>query len=161
MVKSHWHMTVLLTSAVMLSFIFVLTGCSGTKLKKKNIQQEEIQKKKKGVPSLYYDFDDVLIPGELKMDNDSTFIYRTPGYATGIQTFKGRVELNSLIKFFKNNMAKDNWRITSYMKASRAILQFQKENRCCMITIQERDFSTEVEIWVAPTINETESGLLK
>ena len=32
----------------------------------------------------YYDFGDVLIPRELKVDRDESFIYQTPGFAAGV-----------------------------------------------------------------------------
>ena len=38
---------------------------------------------------------------------------------------------------------------------------FQKENRWCVISINESDLNTYVEIGVAPAINEPDSGLLK
>jgi hypothetical protein len=58
-------------------------------------------------------------------------------------------------------MAKDNWRILGSFKSSPlSIMLFQKENRSCMIKIIE-EFYTHVEIWVAPRVNEVESGLLK
>jgi hypothetical protein len=37
---------------------------------------------------------------------------------------------------------------------------FQKENRWCVINITD-EYRTNVEIWVSPTINTTEKGLLK
>jgi len=76
---------------------------------------------------------------------------------------KGNVERNSLIAFFQNNMAKDNWNEISLFKSPQTstIILFQKENRWCVIKINEETFNTHVEIGVAPIINEPDSGLLK
>jgi hypothetical protein len=112
--------------------------------------------------SLYYDFGDVLIPKELKIDQKPSFIYRTGGYACGLMTLSGHVELTSLINFFSNNMVKDNWRLLSTFKSPRTLLLFQKENRWCIITITEGGLfsSTEVAIWVAPTNSQAGSSFL-
>ncbi|MEW5909935.1 MAG: hypothetical protein AB1659_09070 [Thermodesulfobacteriota bacterium] len=110
---------------------------------------------------LYYDFGDVLVPKELKVDKKLSFIYRTAGLTTGVLTLSGRVELNSLIAFFENNMAKDNWQKLSEFKSPRTILLFQKEHRYCVINIVEGDFEAHVEIWVAPTMMKPDSGLIK
>ncbi|ETR71844.1 MAG: lipoprotein [Candidatus Magnetoglobus multicellularis str. Araruama] len=112
--------------------------------------------------SLYYDFGDVLIPKELKIVQEPSFIYRTGGYACGLMILKGRVELTSLINFFSNNMVKDNWRLLSTFKSPRTLLLFQKDNRWCIITITEGRFtmSTEVAIWVAPTGAQAGTGTM-
>jgi hypothetical protein len=58
-------------------------------------------------------------------------------------------------------MAKDNWRLVSSFKSPRTIMFFNKANRSCIINITEKSFKTDVEIWVAPSVEGTESTLLK
>jgi hypothetical protein len=136
----------------------LVTGCL-TALSK----NENKMKPKPGIrqpTSLYYDFGDVLIPKELKIVQDPSFIYRTGGYACGLMVLKGRVELTSMINFFANNMVKDNWRLLSTFKSPRTLLLFQKDNRWCIITITESRYSlpSEVAIWVAPTGSQAGTG---
>jgi hypothetical protein len=97
----------------------------------------------------------------MKVDRDTSFIYRTPGFSAGVLALKGRVEMNSLIAFFENNMAKDNWRAVSSFKSPRTVMLFHKDNRWCVISITEREFNTYAEVWVAPTITEVETDILK
>ena len=110
---------------------------------------------------LYYDFGDVLVPLELKVDKKRSFVYHAPGFTAGVLGLSGRVDVNSLIRFFENNMAKDNWKLVSSFKSPRTILFFNKTNRICIINLTEGSYKTEVEIWVAPTFEEVESTLLK
>jgi hypothetical protein len=110
----------------------------------------------------YFDFGDVLIPQEMKIDEDRTYIIESAGFLTGILALKGRVEKNSLVDFFKNNMVKDNWKIvTSFKSPDRALLLFQKQQRWCVINVTEKEFTTHVEIGVVPSTSMTESGLLQ
>ena len=141
-----------------LAAILMLTigGCAGSKVK--GGESSPSAAKDKGPVPLYYDFGDVLVPSELKVDNDSSFVFRTPGFSAGVLALKGRVEINSLIDFFYNNMSKDNWKLVSYFKSRRTIMLFNKENRWCVINITEGDFTTYTEIWVSPTTMETGSG---
>ena len=136
--------------------LLVIGGCAGSRIKGGGAAPS-VQKDKGPVP-LYYDFGDVLVPSELKIDKDASFVFRTPGYSAGVMALKGRVESNSLINFFDNNMAKDNWKLVSYFKSRRTIMLFNKENRWCVINITEGDFTTNTEIWVSPTTLETGSG---
>lgn len=155
--------TVLLCIGMMTVLLFIVSGCSALKTQKSSSTSEVVVKKDKGDAPLYYDFGDILIPSELKVDKKSSYIVQSPGFLTGILALKGNVERNSLIAFFENNMAKDNWREITLFKSPRTstIMLFQKENRWCVININENSYSTYVEIGVAPAINEPEPGLLK
>ena len=154
----------ILESMVILSIFFLLTtGCSGLKSKKGGFfSNNKVSKKQESAP-LYYDFDDVLIPKELKVDKKSSYIVQSPGFQTGVLALKGRVERNSLIAFFENNMAKDNWMMISSFKSPQTstMLLFHKANRWCVISIDEKGLYTYVQIGVAPAMDSSESGLMK
>ena len=142
-------------------FFLIISGCAGLKSKKSGPKSQVTTPKVKGPSPLYYDFGDVLIPNELKINKKTSFVYKTSGFSVGVLTLKGRVAISVLIAFFESNMRKDNWRIIGSFKSPRTIMLFQKESRSCVINMTEKDFKTYVEVWVAPTINEAEAGLLK
>jgi len=148
---------------MMTVLLFIVSGCSALKTKKSSSTSEVVVQKDKRDAPLYYDFGDVLIPNEMKVDKKASYIVQSPGFLTGILALKGNIERNSLIAFFENNMAKDNWREITLFKSPRTstIMLFQKENRWCVISINENSYNTYVEIGVAPAMNEAESGLLK
>lgn len=145
--------------------LFVFSGCSGTNTREGGVTSRMMGQGSRTSP-LYYDFGDVLIPGELKVDRGSTFVYRTPGFTAGVIALKGRVDINSLVAFFESNMPRDKWRQVSSFRSPHNILLFQKETRLCMVIISEGTFfSTRAEIWVAPTnpvaSSDGEEGLMR
>jgi len=109
--------------------------------------------------TVYYDFDDIEVPKEMKIDRDDSFIYDTTGFAAGVLALKGRVEFDSLVRFFEANMPKDNWRAVGHIKAESAMILFHKENRWCVITLEEGSYYTYARIWVAPTVFNMENSL--
>lgn len=113
-------------------------------------------RKKKELAPRYLDFEDVLIPGELEVDKKS--VYQSPGFAGGVLTLKGRVDMASLVSFFTANMPKDSWIVVSEFKSPRTKLLFQKDRKRCVIGISEGILKTEVEIWVAPSAEDGVSG---
>ena len=145
--------------------LFMITGCSASQLTGSSLFGSWTSKQKSRKTPVYHDFEDVLVPSELKIDKRSSFVYHTPGFSGGVLSLKGRVESNSLIAFFESNMLRDNWRMISSFKSPRTIILFHKESKWCVISISEKEFSTYVEIWVAPTINEVKNvpgdGLMK
>ncbi|MCG6892194.1 MAG: hypothetical protein LJE65_01190 [Desulfobacteraceae bacterium] len=131
----------------------VVAGCASTR---KGAQMEGSTKDERNKP-LYYDFGDVLIPSELKLDREASFVFQTPAMTAGVLSMRGRVTMPSLIQFFESNMRKDNWQPVSSFKSVRTIMLYQKENRWCVINISEGAYNTLVEVWVAPTTHEPTS----
>ncbi|MDQ1330297.1 MAG: hypothetical protein QG578_560 [Thermodesulfobacteriota bacterium] len=161
MIKINRMKSVFAHAWILAAILFLISGCAAlSKDDKKEASGSTFQKEKKNMPS-YYDFGDVLIPNELKIDTDSSFVYKAPGFSGGVLALSGRVEIGSLTTFFEENMAKDNWKLISTFKSPRTVMLFQKQNRWCVINITDGDFSTDVEIWVAPSVAEGGSGLLK
>jgi len=145
---------VLFMTVMMLSGI----GCQSTP--KTTDGAEARQKDEKNAP-LYYDFEDVLVPRDLKLNTESSFVYHASGLTAGVLIFTSKVERSSLIQFFENNMAKDNWQAVSSFKSQRTLLLFQKESRWCVINITDNRWDTLVEIWAAPFGGQPGAGLLK
>lgn len=113
--------------------------------------------KSRETTAVYYDFEDVLIPKELKIVDKQTVVVRSPGFVSGIIALKGRVDRSSLFNFFNNNMQKDNWNIISQIKSpGTSILVFQKASKTSVITIRDEEIYTWVEIGVAPTVTAAE-----
>jgi hypothetical protein len=100
---------------------------------------------------VYYDFGDVMLPRELKVDKGDSFIMSNGGMTSGALILKGNVDSASLVSFFKNKMPVDGWRQRGSFSSARSIMLFEKPNRWCVILITDGTFSTRVEIWVEPT----------
>jgi len=135
-----------------LIFVFI-SGCATQTLSEKVTPLEESQQSKETEEasiSLYYDFKDVPVPKELKLQKEKSFVFRTNEFSTGILTFSGRVEPDSLISYFIKKMPDDAWSFLSSLKSTKNILFFYKENRFCIITIISKAFSTDLEILITP-----------
>jgi hypothetical protein len=104
------------------------------------------------------EFDDVLIPREMDIDKGSSAIYRREGMSAGLLRLSGRVEMNSLMRYFQNNMANEGWRPISQFRSPQSLMIFQKGNRMAVIAIEDADFQTLADVWVVP-INESIDNL--
>ncbi len=148
---------ILIWLGVLPLFSLMNQGCAGLSTGNEN----DISNDKGFAPPIYYDFGDVRLPEELKVNNRDSFVYRTAGFSAGVLVLEGRVELYSLITFFENSMKQENWKFLSSFKSPRTIMLYQKENRWCVINITEKLSTTLVEIWVAPTMDASGAGFLK
>ena len=123
---------------------FIILGCSGLQSKKWRLKSSVKPKEEKGSIPLYYDFGDVSVPKELKIDNKASYIIEKSGYSEGMLVLKGRVSRDYLIAYFKNNMTADNWKFVALFKSPRAnsILLYQKEYKLLKM-MHERDMDIE------------------
>ena len=149
---------------ITLALIVGLTGCK-TLNSSSDSSSSSTDESSAQPANLYRDFKDILLPGEMKVDDKRTYIVQGPGLTTGILTLKGYVERDSLIDFFKSAMARDNWtELASFKSPSKntsSILVFQKADRTAIINIQEQSFNTYVEIAVAPMSPSVSGGLMR
>ncbi|MCB2148499.1 MAG: hypothetical protein KQI81_18620 [Deltaproteobacteria bacterium] len=151
------HNQAWLVAITVCMIVLFMSGC--TSMKAGDSGSDAGVSSDKNAP-LYYDFGDVLVPRAMKVDKNSSFVFRTPGLSAGVLSMRGRVDGYSLITFFENNMANDNWSLVSAFKSFRNIMLFKKENRWCVINITEKRFYTYLEIWVSPTVGGGSPDLL-
>jgi len=133
--------------------LFVGFGCAA--FQKSEDTSGEIEEKKsevKGPAPVYYDFADILIPAGLSLNKKNSFVYSTPSFSAGVLVFEGYVQGESLVNFFTTNMPKDGWILKSSFRYRRVILNFEKDQRSCLVSVAEYPLKTTVEIWVAPQL---------
>lgn len=133
--------------------LLLTTGCSTLKSKQQTSPSAGAAPAPAAVetPPVYYDFGDVMLPRELKVDKGDSFVMNSGGMTSGILALKGSVDSSSLVTFFENKMPVDGWRQMGSFRSDQSIMLFEKQNRWCVILIKDGRFSTGVEIWVAPT----------
>ena len=104
--------------------------------------------------SFFYDFNDIRVPEEMELQTDKSSITPAEGGKYGVMRFKGWAEAISLFDYFFNTMPKDGWSLVTYQKYQRYFMVFSKENRVCMITIEDSPFwYTWLEIKVSPKVS--------
>lgn len=146
-----WH-RVLPALLLPMLFLTALTGCATSTFSEQTTPPGELRQATQAVEpetARYYDFEDVPVPVEMELNTDRSFVFQTTEFAAGLLAFSGRVELDSLISFFRIKLPDDGWRFLSSIKSPKTILFFQKDNRLCIITITSKAFTTDAEILVA------------
>ena len=149
-------------SVVVVAF-FILSGCGVLKPIDNTGNKGGPSQTGKGFAGVYHDFDDILIPRAMQVNRKLSSVFEIPAMSAGVLSLGGKIKIDELIEYFKTNMAKDNWTVVSMFKGPRSILQFEKGNRWCVMTLMDNryGYKTQVEIWVTPKNDAAASGLLK
>ncbi len=100
--------------------------------------------------STAYDFPDIPIPRELKLDIKRSLVFESATIKAGLLVYKARVKALSLFNFFAKKMVENGWNLRSYFKYGKFIALFSKPNKDCVIRIVDKGFITEAFIWVIP-----------
>ncbi len=107
------------------------------------------------------EFEDVLVPRDMLVDRDASFVYSGAGQPMGLLRMSGRVDATSLMRFFKTNMPNDGWQMVSELRAPQSFLMYQKAKRMCVILIEDGTFQTFADIWVVPSNDSVDTGIRK
>ncbi len=100
------------------------------------------------------EFPDIVVPASMKVDQEHSMIVRTQTYIGGVLTIKGRVKVDSLVEFFKNQLAARGWTLTGSIFYKNILLAFNRPNGSCFIYIKGSTLTTEAQIWASETIGE-------
>lgn len=88
-------------------------------------------------PGRFY-LDDVRVPSELDYDPSASMVYETKKFKAGVLRFsKWRLDVQSIIDFFINNMQRDGWTFVNKFQGKETQLSFSKPDKSCIIRITE------------------------
>lgn len=147
------------TTLLAMALVLALAACSTLENKSSSSSSSPAQVSKQTSMGSYQDFEDVLIPKDMSLDDKSSFVIQTVNFKSGILTYTGRVDPISLANFFEANMAQDNWKQRSKMRyQTRTLMVFEKTDRDCIVNIEDRTFNTHLEVIVAQRLSSSASS---
>ncbi len=78
-------------------------------------------------------------------------VYPSGQGKAGLQVFRGRVELASLVRFFQLGLPHHGWTPKGELHRYESLLIFEKADKTCVIELYHDLFSVYAKIWVIPT----------
>ncbi len=93
---------------------------------------------------------DVLIPREMDIQKEASYVTQRGGIQVGLLRLYGRVDSKSLLRYFQNNMTAEGWRLVTRYQSPHSLLIFEKENRMAVIAVEDSTFQTFADVWVVP-----------
>jgi hypothetical protein len=138
------------TAGIVLLVWLVSAGCSALKPIERESSEGGQSFLQRRTSPVYHDFEDILIPGELRLSRTMSSVFQSKTIAAGVLVFSGKMDRQQLVQFFKSNMVKDNWTWVSGFTGSSSLLLFEKENRWCVITLTGAGYGDQTRVWVSP-----------
>lgn len=92
------------------------------------------------------EFQEIPIAPGMTRDESKIVEVQTGQFQTGIGLYKGRIEPRSLADYYKGIMPTRGWKLLADFAAKRTIQIYTKEQRLCVLLIEEGFYNTYLEI---------------
>ena len=94
-------------------------------------------------PQAILKFSDVPIPVGLKPLPETSYSFENAGVRVAVLKYQGRANTDQLINFYKEQMPMYNWNLINIIEYGQRLLNFERENETCIITMQVAGFWNE------------------
>jgi hypothetical protein len=104
-------------------------------------------------PQTILKFTDIPIPVGLKPLAMASYSFESAGVRVAVLKYLGRGNLDQVINFYKEQMPMYNWNLINIVEYGQRLLNFERENETCIITMQTSGWWNEnilVTISVGP-----------
>jgi len=101
-------------------------------------------------PSTLIKFADIPIPSGFKFLYHNSYSFNTHNVRVAVLKYSGRPDAERVFLFFKEQMPMYGWNLLNTIEYGMRLLNFEKENESCIITIEPKKLSTEFTISLGP-----------
>ncbi len=79
---------------------------------------------------------DVPIPAGLNPLPQKSYFFENSGVRVAVLKYQGRANIEQVVTFFKEQMPSYNWSLVNIVEYGQRLLNFERENEACIITVQ-------------------------
>ena len=129
--------------------VLMLTGCSAGDFEIKNpFEQPSL------TDSYFSQFRDVPIPAPMSSRTQESYVtVGHDGGKIGLESFEGRVEVESLANIMMQNMAKSGWQLRGSSSGMRAIQLYQKEPHYVVLFFSDGVIFSSMDVWMVNNVS--------
>ena len=98
-------------------------------------------------------FADVPVPVGFQFIDNESFAFQNELARVGLLKYAGRAEIDRVVQFYREQMPLYNWTFLNLLEYESRVLNFEKTDQTCIITIGHRGDRAQVTIAVAPKGN--------
>lgn len=95
-------------------------------------------------------FSDVPVPVGLKALPKDSYIFENGGVRVGVLKYRGKVNIDQAVSFYKEQMPMYGWSLLNVIEYGERMLNFDRVNETCIITLIPNGSVTTVSISLGP-----------
>ncbi len=111
-------------------------------------------------PQNIFKFNDVPVPAGFKPMPKDSYSFESSGVRVAVLKYRGKGNRDLINSFFKEQMAIYKWNLLNMVEYGDTIMNFEKENETCIITLSPRGGTVIASISLGPksTKNASKKG---
>jgi len=98
-------------------------------------------------------FDDVPIPVGFRLIDNESFTFQNDQMRVGLLKYAGMPDADRVVSFYKEQMPLYNWDLINVIEYGQRVMNFERSDQTCIVTIQPASTRTVISIAVAPKAN--------
>ncbi len=111
-------------------------------------------------PQAILKFSDLPIPVGLKPLPQISYSFENTDVRVAVLKYQGKTNIDQVINFYKEQMPMYNWNLINIIEYGQRLLNFERENETCIITMQVAGFWNE-EVLVTISLGPKAQNLTK
>jgi hypothetical protein len=101
-------------------------------------------------PQAIMKFSDIPVPVGLKSLPAQSYSFESSGVRVGVLKYQGKNNPDQVVNFYKEQMAMYNWNLVNIIEYGQRLLNFERENETCIITMEPKGSGILLTISVGP-----------
>lgn len=101
-------------------------------------------------PQAILKFSDVPVPVGLKSLPEQSYSFESSGVRVGVLKYRGKNNPDQVVNFYKEQMAMYNWNLVNIVEYGQRLLNFERENETCIITLEPKGSTVILTISLGP-----------
>ncbi len=101
-------------------------------------------------PQAILKFSDIPVPVGLRNLPNQSYSFESSGVRVGVLKYQGKNSPDQVVSFYKEQMAMYNWNLVNIVEYGQRLLNFERENESCIITIEPKGSSIILIISLGP-----------
>ncbi len=101
-------------------------------------------------PQAILKFSDVPVPVGLKSLPAQSYSFESSGVRVGVLKYQGKTNPDQLVNFYKEQMAMYNWNLVNIVEYGQRLMNFERENETCIITMEPKGSTIILTISLGP-----------
>ena len=106
-------------------------------------------------PQAILKFSDVPVPTGLKAMPTASYSFESSGVRVGVLKYQGKGNADQITNFYKEQMAMYNWNLINIVEYGQRLLNFDRENETCIISLEPKGSNIILTISLGPKSQNT------
>jgi len=123
-----------------------VTGCATSSKKDKDIAAASNMLE----PQMALKFSDVPVPAGFKFVSQESYSFESTGVRVGMLKYRGKANPDQVVNFYKEQMPIYNWNLINAIEYGQRLLNFEREQESCIVTMLAKGNSVTLTISVGP-----------